>query len=385
MALMRSLRQVNSLYYRHPRAVSYFWPDSSVDPEAIEQYSRASPRPFTCRAALRLTSPVSTETLLQNAEYVRTELPVRLARSIKAFQALPYIVGINPHVVDILQKFCRAFDVLRRTPPITDLDEERHFNTTLTAAFKETSDVVTRMSMGIKEIRSLPPSLNINHPYLNSFIDNFLVQRISRRVLAEHHMSLHTPRADWVGVFNAKTSPGETIHRMMRVAQDSCTALYGACPSYCVLGDAETTLPYIPSHLEYILLELCKNALRASMEVSPRGRGPPEVRIRVCAGREVAIIIQDRGGGLDADAVKGVWGYGYTTYRSRPPGSPWTDYNSQDAQKDAFAGYGFGLPTCRVYARYLGGNLDLVSMAGHGTDVYVRLKPLDANCDGQLL
>jgi len=39
----------------------------------------------------------------------------------------------------------RAFDVLRRTPPITDLDEERHFNTTLTAAFKETSDVVTRM------------------------------------------------------------------------------------------------------------------------------------------------------------------------------------------------------------------------------------------------
>lgn len=28
-----------------------------------------------------------------------------------------------------------------------------------------------------------------------------------RRVLAEHHMSLHTPRADWVGVFNAKTSP----------------------------------------------------------------------------------------------------------------------------------------------------------------------------------
>ena len=37
-------------------------------------------------------------------------------------------------------------------------------------------------------------------------------------------------------------------------------------------------------------------------------------------------------------------------------------------------GYGFGLPTSRAYAEYLGGSLTLTSMQGLGTDVYLRLK-----------
>ena len=37
-------------------------------------------------------------------------------------------------------------------------------------------------------------------------------------------------------------------------------------------------------------------------------------------------------------------------------------------------GYGFGLPTSRAYAEYLGGSLRLMSMQGLGTDVYLRLK-----------
>lgn len=37
-------------------------------------------------------------------------------------------------------------------------------------------------------------------------------------------------------------------------------------------------------------------------------------------------------------------------------------------------GYGFGLPTSRAYAEYLGGSLTLHSMQGLGTDIYLRLK-----------
>ena len=39
--------------------------------------------------------------------------------------------------------------------------------------------------------------------------------------------------------------------------------------------------------------------------------------------------------------------------------------------------YGFGLPTSRAYAEYLGGSLTLHSMQGLGTDVYLRLKHFD--------
>lgn len=40
-------------------------------------------------------------------------------------------------------------------------------------------------------------------------------------------------------------------------------------------------------------------------------------------------------------------------------------------------GFGFGLPTARAYAEYLGGVLEIQSMQGIGTDVYLRLKHID--------
>lgn len=39
--------------------------------------------------------------------------------------------------------------------------------------------------------------------------------------------------------------------------------------------------------------------------------------------------------------------------------------------------FGFGLPTSRAYAEYLGGSLQLQSLQGIGTDVYLRLRHID--------
>lgn len=37
------------------------------------------------------------------------------------------------------------------------------------------------------------------------------------------------------------------------------------------------------------------------------------------------------------------------------------------------AGYGYGLPISRLYARYFGGDLQIISMEGYGTDAYLHL------------
>lgn len=39
--------------------------------------------------------------------------------------------------------------------------------------------------------------------------------------------------------------------------------------------------------------------------------------------------------------------------------------------------FGFGLPTSRAYAEYLGGSLTVETMQGIGTDVYLRLRHID--------
>lgn len=43
----------------------------------------------------------------------------------------------------------------------------------------------------------------------------------------------------------------------------------------------------------------------------------------------------------------------------------------------AHPSFGFGLPTSRAYAEYLGGSLRLQSLQGIGTDVYLRLRHID--------
>eukprot|EP00667_Euglena_gracilis_P013074 EG_transcript_13463 len=373
------------------RAMYAGWTEELPSPHLIEEYAQMAVQPLPCWRAIEVGRDPTPATLLNSAEYVRKEVVVRLARSIRAFQALPYIVCINPHITAVLRQFCAAFTVLQAVPPLRTLEEEQQFTATLTALFRDTSDVIAVMAKGIKEIRQLPGSLNINYTYLDSFIDNFLMQRISRRVIAEHHMSLHQQRQHWVGAFNMQTSPADIAHHVMHVAQDTCTALYGVAPSYRVVGDSDARLAYIPVHLEYMLLELCKNALRATVEKHQRAAALPEVVIRVCAGRDVVLVVQDKGGGIDADKLAQVWGYGYTTFKPPSRGDGlWEDFHERlagpHAQQDLFAGYGFGLPTCRVYARYLGGDLEVVTMGGHGTDVFVTLKPADGqDATGDLL
>lgn len=59
-----------------------------------------------------------------------------------------------------------------------------------------------------------------------------------------------------------------------------------------------------------------------------------------------------------------------------PSVSPWTP---SVPLKPLFAScrFGFGLPTSRAYAEYLGGSLSVQSMQGIGTDVYLRLRHID--------
>jgi len=45
------------------------------------------------------------------------------------------------------------------------------------------------------------------------------------------------------------------------------------------------------------------------------------------------------------------------------------------------AGWGVGLPLSRTYARYFGGDLDIKSMDGFGTDAYLHLNILGDGCE----
>ena len=122
--------------------------------------------------------------------------------------------------------------------------------------------------------------------------------------------------------------------------------------------------PYVPGHLSHICFELLKNSLRAVVErFGPEHEDAfPPIKVIVVEGKEdITIKISDEGGGIARSAIPLIWTYMYTTVESTPSLEP--DFNKSDF-KAPMAGFGYGLPISRLYARYFGGDLKLISMEG---------------------
>jgi len=66
-----------------------------------------------------------------------------------------------------------------------------------------------------------------------------------------------------------------------------------------------------------------------------------------------------------------IFSYHYTTASPPAEDSPLADMNHAP-----LAGFGYGLPLSRLYAKYMGGDLNVISIPSFGTDAYVHLKKL---------
>ena len=85
---------------------------------------------------------------------------------------------------------------------------------------------------------------------------------------------------------------------------------------------------------------------------------------------QVAIRVCDRAGGIPFGVGQRVWSYLYTTAKKA---------EGYGDAATSLAGYGIGLPLSRLYARYFGGQLKLVSLPGYGTSVDLFLRRVNAN------
>jgi Mitochondrial branched-chain alpha-ketoacid dehydrogenase kinase len=95
---------------------------SFYDPKVIN-YATQPIRPVTLKELIRFGQPpLSEQSLTQCAHYARTELPVRLAMRVRAFQNLPFIVGTNPHIKDIYRLYYESFDSLEKYSDLPEND-----------------------------------------------------------------------------------------------------------------------------------------------------------------------------------------------------------------------------------------------------------------------
>jgi signal transduction histidine kinase len=335
----------------------------------------------------------------------------------------------NPNINRIYNNYQHSLSTLLpwQGRTISNLDDEIRFTEVLAELVHTHTDTIPVLARGFLECRRY-----IGAGEVTRFLDEHLRARIGTRLVAEQHIALHfssaahfgadaadrgqpTPGADasYIGVIDTALRPAATVDACGGFVADICELKYGVRPRWIIDGEPGTTFTFVPMHLEYIVTELLKNAFRATVEshmtkepivitIAPEPAGlAPRVRVAAEAGGEtvvplddnapgVTIRIRDRGGGISPEVLKQIWGYSFTTFSEADevPGdmgmgsSIGMGGGGDDALSmisaanngSSIAGLGYGLPLSRAYAEYFGGGINVQSLHGWGTDVYLRLK-----------
>ncbi|CRJ84639.1 hypothetical protein BN1708_009122 [Verticillium longisporum] len=245
--------------------------------------------------------------------------------------------------------------------------------------------VVTTMAQGILEYKRKRQRMQIDHN-IQSFLDRFYMSRIGIRMLIGQHIALtdqsHHRDPTYVGIICTKCNIQDLAQEAIENARFVCEDHYGLfeAPKIQLVCNPNINFMYVPGHLSHMLFETLKNSLRAVVETHGQDKQEfPVTKVIVAEGKEdITIKITDEGGGIPRSAIPLVWTYMYTTVDSTPNLDP--DFDKNDF-KAPMAGFGYGLPISRLYARYFGGDLKLISMEGYGTDVYLHLNRLSSSSE----
>ncbi|TQW11521.1 hypothetical protein V2A60_001426 [Cordyceps javanica] len=254
----------------------------------------------------------------------------------------------------------------------------QRFAQTLHKIKRRHDGVVTTMAQGILEYKRKRQRLQIDST-IQSFLDRFYMSRIGIRMLLGQHIALtdqsHHRDPTYVGVICTKTNVQDLAQEAIENARFVCEDHYGLfeAPKVQLVCNPNLDFMYVPGHLSHMLFETLKNSLRAVVETHGMDKQEfPVTKVIVAEGKEdITIKISDEGGGIPRSAIPLVWTYMYTTVDRTPNLDP--DFDKSDF-KAPMAGFGYGLPISRLYARYFGGDLKLISMEGPSLVLRKRLK-----------
>lgn len=326
------------------------------------------------------------DTLLTSAKFLARELPIRFAHRIVELDNLPHGLSQAPSIRRVSEWYKRSFEDIVEAPVPTDARGEEAFTALLGRIFERHNPTLVFMAKGIFEFRR-SVGVPFGHPMpaaiedtVHNYLDVFFTSRVGIRTLISQHLTMHQPRPHYVGIINTQTRPGSVIQTAIDDARAVCERVYGEVPTVEVVGDVDFVFSYVPAYLHHIMFELLKNSSRAVVEKHGRGtsgRMPP-IKIILSASadsEDVVIKISDEGGGIPRSGMRRIFSYFYTT--APPQFTLDNDEGPADfSREQPMAGLGVGLPLSRVFARYFGGDLQIISMEGYGTDAYLFLRRL---------
>ncbi|CAO3628685.1 unnamed protein product [Mucor hiemalis] len=374
--------------------------------KVLEEYTCQPVNASTLRQFIFFGRQMNTERLIKSANWTRS--------SYSRFQQLPFFVGTNPHIEYVYKLYWGAFESLRQCPTIATHNDNVRFCELLSNLLEDGLLVLPKLALGLSESAAYYPP---EQKDLDLFLNRMLRSRVSRRVLAEQHLALteacehewdqHTGFGDgYVGIIFVHCSASDLVNRAKSLVyqhidryhheKEDTNGLPRPVIDVKILqqngttsdGKNEILFAYVPEQLEHILYELLDNAVRFTMRKYPDGNYPP-IQVTVSANdSDVYFRVSDRGGGMSKERYDRLW-----SYQSRAQTGDFDDFKllqkvpatidgrASQASQMGHRHLGIGLTMSRIYAEYWNGELQVMTMDGHGTDAYVRIPRLGTHTE----
>jgi pyruvate dehydrogenase kinase 2/3/4 len=240
-------------------------------------------------------------------------------------------------------------------------------------------------------------------------------------VIAEQHIALtetfhepwhypgakiqHDSNVDHVGEIFLRCNAKDVVEKCATITGELMQKTYGLecrLPEVKIHGHLDATFPYILSHLEYIVGELLRNSIQATMEQG-NNEIPPPIEVLICeTSQHVIMRFSDRGGGIPLDVLPYIWSFSKGPRRSirlqnlnQVPRMAATMQElrsdlpaKRDSSLSSLTGrapdlrLGIGLPMSKIYAEYWAGSLQLHSLEGYGVDAFLQISKLGNRNEG---
>jgi len=364
--------------------------DLLVDMEALEALASQRPTPLRLKDMHMYASTGDPAQRLRNAQFLHKELPIRMAQRAMDLLTLPHGLNETSHVRKVASIYLKYIEMFQQTAPPTTLQEEQAFTDMLQNIILDRQKIPMSIAKGINSWYENNKDVDPEHlQEMEDALYRFMTARVGLRFLTQHHI-LSDPNRNpeefeyaktELGCIQTDCDPVEEIRQVIEQVTQQTKDCYGCCPQIELvdrnLDKNKTGFTYVPHHLQYMVAELLKNSCRATVDKHYGEDDMPPIRVVVVQGKEdVTIKVCDQGGGAPRSTMEKIWKFAHST-------SPSLEQETEFA-KDSFSGgkiRGFGLPLARIYARYFGGELTLLSMEGHGVDAYLYLPRLGYQCE----
>ncbi len=359
---------------------------------AMEPYASKHLTPVSIQQMLQLPKSKT-----QVAPLLREELLIRVARRHRDMFDLPAGLLETEPVSRVIRLYHAFFRTLLELESPRNEEAHARFEAALRGFYTADGATLPSIALGMREWRQLRGDKLIQSG-TNARLDDLFTARLSIRMLIAQHVEVPGKAKIVRGLAAA-----EVARSAFETTRAMCLRRFGVCPELRIEGHTDFKFTYVNTHLHHTLFELLKNSVRAVVEqhrgaqgeerrkrlaLSRDGLGAdklPPVVVVISGGKEdVVIKVSDEGGGISrSDLAQRIWSYEYTTAtdQDRRLNNP---SGGVDVEKpfltfrENFYGMGYGLPIARVFSRYLGGDLKIISTEGWGTDAYVYLNRLES-------